>query len=55
MEAFAAKYHVILNKEASPLGSKLETAAKLDKYVNSVYIAFFKCNWGGQPDGKSHE
>jgi hypothetical protein len=45
MDAFAAKYNVTLNKESSPLGSKLETAAKLDKYVNSVYIAFFKCNW----------
>ena len=45
MDVFAAKYNVTLNKESSPLGSKLETAARLDKYVNSVYIAFFKCNW----------
>ena len=45
IEAFAAKYNVTLTKESSPLGAKLETAAKLDKHVNMVYIAFFKCNW----------
>jgi hypothetical protein len=45
MEDFAAKYNVTLNKETSPLGSKLETAGLLDKHINTVYIAFFKCNW----------
>src|ERR1700722_503461 len=45
METFAAKYNVTLTKEASPLGAKLETAAQLDKHVNTVYIAFFKGNW----------
>jgi hypothetical protein len=45
MEDFAAKYNVTLNKETSPLGAKLETAGLLDKHINTVYIAFFKCNW----------
>ena len=45
MESFAAKYNVNLTKESSPLGAKLETAAQLDKHINAVYIAFFKCNW----------
>ena len=42
---FAAKYHVTLTEEQSPLGQKLETASKLDKHINSIYLAFFKCNW----------
>jgi len=42
---FAAKYNVTLTQEASPLGQKLETADKLNKHLNSVYLAFFKCNW----------
>lgn len=42
---FAAKYNVTLTKETSPLGAKLETAGLLDKHINTVYIAFFKCNW----------
>ncbi|GGA97194.1 LIC11966 family surface protein [Puia dinghuensis] len=44
-KAFADKYHVTLTSEASPLGQKLETADKLDKHINAVYLAFFKCNW----------
>jgi len=42
---FAAKYNVTLTQGTSPLGQKLETAAKLDQHINSVYLAFFKCNW----------
>jgi hypothetical protein len=42
---FAAKYNVILTEEKSPLGEKMETAGKLNKYINNVYLAFFKCNW----------
>jgi hypothetical protein len=42
---FAAKYHVTLTEEQSPLGQKLEMAGKLDQHINSVYLAFFKCNW----------
>jgi hypothetical protein len=42
---FAAKYHVALTEEQSPLGQKLETASKLDQHINSIYLAFFKCNW----------
>lgn len=42
---FAAKYNVTLTEGTSPLGQKLETAAKLDQHINSVYLAFFKCNW----------
>ncbi len=42
---FAAKYHVTLNQEKNALGEKMETAGKLNTYVNSIYIIFFKCNW----------
>jgi hypothetical protein len=42
---FAAKYHVTLNTEKNALGDKMETAGKLNTYINSVYIIFFKCNW----------
>jgi len=42
---FAAKYNVTLTAGTSPLGQKLETAAKLDQHINAVYLAFFKCNW----------
>src|SRR5580698_4107994 len=45
MKTFAAKYNVTLTEESSPLGEKLSTADKLDKHINTVYIAFFKCNW----------
>jgi hypothetical protein len=45
MKSFAAKYNVTLTEESSPLGEKLATADKLDKHINTVYIAFFKCNW----------
>lgn len=44
-KSFAAKYHVTLSHQETPLGQKLETADKLDKYSNAVYLAFFKCNW----------
>lgn len=44
-KAFAAKYNVNLTTEESPLGQKLETAGKLNKHINAVYMAFFKCNW----------
>lgn len=44
-KAFADKYHVTLTSDVSPLGAKLETAGKLNKHVNAVYLAFFKCNW----------
>ena len=47
-DAFAAKYNVTLNRESTPLGAKMETASKLDKHINTVYIAFFKCNWEDQ-------
>jgi len=42
---FAAKYNVNLTHDESPLGAKMQSAEKLDKYVNSVFLAFFKCNW----------
>jgi hypothetical protein len=42
---FAAKYNVNLVEQASKLEDKLATADKLDKHINMVYIAFFKCNW----------
>jgi hypothetical protein len=44
-QAFATKYNVTLTKEESPLGQKLSTADKLNKHINSVFLAFFKCNW----------
>ena len=42
---FAAKYNVTLSKDESPLGAKMQAADHLDKYVNSVFLAFFKANW----------
>lgn len=42
---FAAKYNVTLTSEVSPLGAKMEAADKLNKHINSVFLAFFKCNW----------
>jgi hypothetical protein len=42
---FAAKYNVKLNTEKSALGEKMESAGKLNSYMNAVYLAFFKCNW----------
>jgi hypothetical protein len=45
VQAFAAKYHVNLSNEESPLGMKLETAGKLNKHIDAVYMCFFKCNW----------
>jgi hypothetical protein len=47
-DAFAAKYNVILDRNSTPLGAKMETASKLDRHINTVYIAFFKCNWEDQ-------
>jgi hypothetical protein len=43
--AFAAKYNVNLITEKTPLSEKLETAGKLNTYMNKVYLVFFKCNW----------
>ena len=43
--SFAAKYNVTLSKDESPLGSKMQAAEHVDKYVNTIYLAFFKCNW----------
>lgn len=42
---FATKYNVILSKDESPLGAKMQAADHLDKYVNTVFLVFFKCNW----------
>jgi len=42
---FAAKYNVTLTEQKNALAEKMETAGKLNKYINSVYLAFFKCNW----------
>ncbi|HLK29138.1 MAG TPA: hypothetical protein VKT28_11215 [Puia sp.] len=42
---FAAKYNVNLIEDKTPLTSKMETAGKLNKYINNVYLPFFKCNW----------
>lgn len=42
---FAAKYNIKLTEEVSPLGAKMQAADKLNKHINSVFLAFFKCNW----------
>lgn len=42
---FAAKYNVTLTVSQTPLGAKMETAGKLNSYINMIYLAFFKCNW----------
>jgi hypothetical protein len=46
---FATKYNVKLIEEKSPLSEKMETAGNLNRYINNVYLIFFKCNW---EDGK---
>lgn len=43
--AFAAKYNVNLIEDKTALGSKLETAGKLNQYMNDVFLVFLKCNW----------
>ncbi|MBS1918412.1 MAG: hypothetical protein JST87_19255 [Bacteroidetes bacterium] len=45
---FAAKYNVRLVEEQNELGQKMETAAKLNTYIDNVYLSFFKCNWEDQ-------
>jgi hypothetical protein len=42
---FAIKYNINLIESKSELGEKLDIAGKLSKYVNNVFIVFFKCNW----------
>jgi hypothetical protein len=42
---FAVKYNVTLTEQKNDLSDKMETAGKLNKYINAVYLAFFKCNW----------
>jgi hypothetical protein len=42
---FAKKYNINLVEGKNELSDKLETAGKLNHYVNMVYIVFFKCNW----------
>ncbi len=42
---FAAKNNINLIEEKSELGEKMDVAGKLNKYVNRVFIVFFKCNW----------
>jgi hypothetical protein len=42
---FATKYNVNLTEEKNALSEKMETAGKLNKYINAVYLVFFKCNW----------
>jgi len=42
---FAAKYNITINEDKSTLGLKMETAGKLNEYINNVYLVFFKCNW----------
>lgn len=49
---FATKYNITLTDEKSALGLKMEKAGELNKYMNKVYMAFFKCNW---EDGKMVE
>jgi len=44
-QEFAAKYNVQLTEGKSELTDKMETAGKLNSYINHVYLAFFKCNW----------
>src|ERR1700748_973718 len=42
---FAAKNNVTLLEQQNSLGEKMKTAGKLNKYVNAVYLLFYKCNW----------
>lgn len=44
-QEFATKYNVKLTEGKSDLSAKMETAGKLNSYINQVYLAFFKCNW----------
>ena len=42
---FAAKYNITITEDKTTLGLKMETAGKLNEYINNVYLVFFKCNW----------
>ncbi len=45
VDSFAAKYNVKLINTTDELSEKMETASKLNKYYDKVYLLFFKCNW----------
>jgi hypothetical protein len=44
-QEFATKYNVTLTTEKNALSDKMETAGKLNTYINAIYIIFFKCNY----------
>ncbi|MEO9022791.1 MAG: hypothetical protein ABI237_18075 [Ginsengibacter sp.] len=44
-KAFAAKYNIQLIDKKGKLDSKLEDAGKVNDYMDSVYLIFFKCYW----------
>lgn len=44
-KAFAAKYNVQVITQKDELDEKLEDAAKVNGYVDDVYLVFFKCYW----------
>jgi hypothetical protein len=42
---FAKKYNVQFTSQRDKLTEKLATAARLNHYVNDIFLLFFKCNW----------
>ena len=49
---FAVRNKVNVVDTKSELSEKMSVAGKLNKYVNKIYLIFFKCNW---QDGKLTE
>ena len=44
-KAFAYKYNIKLIDQKSELDTKLDDAGRVNSYVDSVYLIFFKCYW----------
>jgi hypothetical protein len=44
-KTFAAKYEIKLIDGKSELSEKMEQAGKLNRYVNQMFLVFFKSNW----------
>ena len=42
---FAAKYNVKMVDGSSELSKKIEVAGQVNRYLNNIYLIFFKCNW----------
>ena len=52
---FAKKYRVDFTSQRDKLSEKLAVAARLNHYVNEVFLLFYKCNWEDKEINKAIE